>query len=131
MIRTAGALSAAFALLATACAPAAPPQVTAAVPRDQCFYADAVSGFAAVSDTLVHVRVGANDVYAFELLGACPQIDWANQIAIESRGSSWICSGLDAIVVAPSAIGPQRCPVRKVTKLTAAQVAALTPGQRP
>lgn len=112
------------------CAPTPPPPMAAADGR-QCFHADRINGFNAASDRIVNVSVGAKEVYQFELFGPCPDVDWATRIAVISRGSSWICSGLDATVVAPSSIGPQRCPVRTITKLTPAQVAVLPPRQRP
>ena len=59
-------------------------------------------------------------------------VDWAERIAITSRGSSTICEGYDAEVVSPSqAFGRQRCLVRNVRKLTAAEVSALPRGQKP
>lgn len=103
----------------------------AAADGRQCFYAEQVNGFRAVSDELVYVSVGANDVYAFELLGSCPQIDWAQRIGVISRGGSWVCSGLDATLVAPAPTGPLRCPVSTVRKLSPAETAALPASARP
>jgi hypothetical protein len=65
------------------------------------------------------------------MLGSCPQIDWAEKIGIRTRGSEWICSGLDADLISPTSIGPQRCAVRMMRKLTPAEVAALPPKSRP
>ena len=75
--------------------------------------------------------MGVKDVYRLDLLGPCPDIDWNWSIALESHGSSWICSPLDATIIAKSPIGPQRCPVRQVTKLTPQEVAALPKKQKP
>jgi len=97
----------------------------------QCFYANSINGFTAVDDRTVNLRVGVKDVYQLDLLGPCPDIDWSHQIGIESRGSSWICSGLDAMVITKSSIGPQRCAVRNIRKLTPQEVAALKPKQKP
>ena len=130
-IRTAATAAAiGLAGLATACAPNPAPETAMAEGR-QCFHADRITGFRAVSDRIVNVSAGANEVYQFELFGTCPEVDWANQIAVVSRGSSWICSGLDATIIAPSSTGPQRCAVRSVTRLTPAQLAVLPADQRP
>lgn len=125
-----GAAALAAVLVLGGCA-AQPSRELAAQDNRKCFYADNVNGFTAVDDDTVNLRVGANDVYQLELLGPCPDVDWSLKIGIQSRGSSWICSGLDATLITPSAIGPQRCPVRTITALTPAQIAALPAGQRP
>jgi len=97
----------------------------------QCFWARSVNGFNAVDEHTVNIRVGVRDVYQMELMGSCPEIRWTERIALVSRGSSWICTGLDAEVIAPSSIGPQRCPVTTLRKLTPAEVAALPAKQKP
>lgn len=100
-------------------------------PRRQCFWTNQVNNFAAESDRVVNVRVGVKDIYRLEIFGTCPEIDWTQKIAIVSRGGSTICSGLDADLVVPSSIGPQRCTVRNVRKLTPEEVAALPPKAKP
>jgi hypothetical protein len=80
----------------------------------------------------VQVRVGVRDVYQFEMFGHCTDVDWAQRIAIVARGgSSRICEGFDADLVTPSPIGPQRCLVKNIHKLTPEQVAALPRRARP
>lgn len=100
-------------------------------PRRQCFWAHQVNNFAAEGDRVVNVRVGVKEIYRLEIFGTCPEIDWTQKIAIVSRGGSTICSGLDADLVVPSSIGPQRCTVRNVRKLTPEEVAALPPKAKP
>jgi hypothetical protein len=99
--------------------------------KRQCFWTHQINGFAASDDRFVNVRVGVKDVYQFEMLGRCPDVDWSTRIAVVSRGSSRICDGLDAEVIAPSPIGPMRCPVRTVRKLSPTEVAALKGRGRP
>ena len=96
-----------------------------------CFWTRNADGFAAQGDRVVNVRVGVRDVYRFELMGSCPDIDWSNRIALVSRSGSTICTGMDAEIVTRTAIGPQRCPVRSTRRLTAQEVAALPRGARP
>ena len=64
--------------------------------KRQCFWTRSVTNFAAQGDRLVNVRVGVRDVYQFEMFGPCMDIDWSHQIALVSRASSSICTGLDA-----------------------------------
>jgi len=109
--------------------PAAAP--AAAKPKRQCFLASNVSNFNAVDDRTVNLRVGVKDVYQLDLMGPCHNIDWEHQIGIQSRGSSWICSGLDATIITKSPIGPQRCAVRTVRKLSLEETAALPSKQKP
>lgn len=96
-----------------------------------CFHASNVSGFRAPDERTVYVRVGVRDIYQLQMMGSCPQIDWAEKIGIVARASEWICSGLDADLVSPSSIGPHRCPVRTLRKLTPAEVAALPAKAKP
>lgn len=103
----------------------------AAKPKRQCFWTSQVNNFAAQGDEVVNVRVGVKDVYRLEIFGTCPEIDWSQKIAVVSRGGSTICTGLDAELVVPSTIGPQRCAVRNVRKLTPAEIAALPPKAKP
>ena len=102
-----------------------------AKPARQCFWARQANGFAAPDDRTLNVRVGVRDVYQFEMFGPCQEIDWANRIALRSRTGSTICSGFDAEVISPSVLGPQRCFIRKMRKLTPAEVAALPKGAKP
>jgi hypothetical protein len=102
-----------------------------AKPARQCFWTRNANGFAAQDERTLNVRVGVRDVYQFEMFGPCHDIDWAQRIALRSRGGSTICTGMDAEVIAPSVLGPQKCFVRSVRKLTSAEVAALPKGAKP
>lgn len=104
----------------------------AAKPADhKCFWARNVNNFEAVDDTHVNIRVGVKDVYAMTLFGPCPEIDWAQRIALRSRGGSYICSALDAEVISPSSLGRQTCMIRDIRYLSPAEVAALPKHARP
>lgn len=125
-------LSLAAVALAACALPAAaksPPEA-AKTPR-ACFWTNQVTNFASDDDRVVHLRVGVKEVWRLEMLGRCTDIDWSDRIAIRSRGSSHICSGLDAEIIAPSSIGPQRCAVKTVRKLTPDEVKALPKRARP
>jgi len=110
-------------LVAGGAAQAAPDK--AAAPKRQCFYARDVNGFRAPNDKVVYLRVGVRDVYQADLFAPCPDVQWHEGIALVSRGTRWICSGLDVDIISPSVIGPQRCPLRNLHKLSPAEIAAL------
>jgi hypothetical protein len=95
-----------------------------------CFRPDEVTNFTAPNDRVVNVRAGAR-VYQMTLMGTCPDVDWSMRLGIQATGSSWICSGLDATIIAPSPIGAQRCPVTNIRQLSPQEVAALAPRDRP
>ncbi|KQW70974.1 hypothetical protein ASE17_15310 [Phenylobacterium sp. Root77] len=115
-----------------ACTTSTPSAETAAAsPTRNCFWANSANSFNAVDDQTVYVRVGVRDVYRLDLFTRCPDVDWNTAIALQSRGGSSICSGLDATVLTKGPFGPQRCQVRTVTKLTPEEVAAMNPRAKP
>jgi len=128
---TAAAMSLLTLGAATAGSPEAPKTAKAAKARGQCFWTDQVNNFASSDDRIVNLRVGVKDYYQLEMLGRCQDVDWTQSIAIVSRGSSSICTGLDAEIIAPTPIGPQRCAVKTVRKLTPEEVKALPRRARP
>ena len=99
--------------------------------KRQCFWTRDVNNFASRNNQVVNIRVGVNDVYQLQMMGPCQDVDWNQRIAIRSRGGDYICTGLDAEIISHSPIGPQRCPVQSIRKLTPAEVAALPKGTRP
>jgi hypothetical protein len=104
---------------------------TAAADARQCFRAGEVNGFSAGDDDTAYVTVRARDVYRLELSGICHNIDWAQRIAIRSmNGSSFVCRGHDAELIVPSPMGPDRCLVTEVTKLSEAETKAYRESQR-
>ncbi len=110
--------------------PARPP---AQARHDACFYGSQASGFAAVGDRAVNIRVGVKDVYQLTLFSPCLDIDWTQHIALRAHSGNWICegNGLDYEIITPSPIGRQRCQVTGVRKLTPAEIAALPKRERP
>jgi hypothetical protein len=124
MIRSAAIVlvSTAAAALAS-CAQQQPATPLAAGTARDCFNARNVSGFTAVDDDTVDVRVGSRRVYRLELAGVCPNVNWATGVALVSRGSSFICHGFDAELIVPNpGLGPQRCFASSVRRLTDAEV---------
>ena len=122
-----GLLSLSLATTASAKSPLEP----ASKPARQCFWTHQVDNFASSDDKIVNVRVGMKEVYQFEMFGRCLDVDWSDQIALVSRSGSTICAGLDAEIITRSTLGPQRCPVRNIRKLTPVEITALPKGARP
>lgn len=130
-VTAASLLSLSAAAQAAAKTPVEPSAKSAAKAKGQCFWTQNVNNFASDDDRIVNIRVGVRDIYQLEMLGRCPDVDWTQKIAVVSRGSSRICTGIDAEIIAPSPIGPQRCQVKTVRKLSPAEAAALPKRARP
>jgi hypothetical protein len=130
---------AALAALAAGAAAFAPPSVAKSPVQPQgkaakqCFYSRNVESFAAPDENTVNIRVSIKDYYQLQMFAPCHDVDWNQSIALISRGSSWICTGngLDAEIVSHSPIGPQKCQVKGIRKLTPAEVAALPKHGKP
>jgi len=123
------------AMTAAACAPmTGSGQLAAsesATEGRECFFTRNVNGFSAPDDETLYLRVGVNDVYQMQMFSPCPDMDWAQKLAVVSRSGSSVCRGMDATIVAPGPFGQQSCMVRSVRKLTDIETAALPPGDRP
>lgn len=114
------------AALAAGCAATADPDPASASSEGrECFNVRSVSSFTPAGRDAVAVRVGADDYYRLELIGTCPDVDWAWSIAMRTRGSNWVCRGYDAELIVPHPAGTQYCPVRAVRRLTEAEVDAM------
>ena len=127
-------LLASIGLIGALTAGASIPQTAAAAARkggEQCFFARNMTSFAPVGREKLNIRVGVNDYYQIDLLGTCQDLDWSQRIGLQSRGSDWICSGLDVTIIVPSQIGPQRCNASSIHKLTPAEVAAIPKKEKP
>lgn len=99
--------------------------------KKACFWARNVTSFASPDDHTVYVRVNVRDVYKFDLLISCPDIDWNQHLALRSTSDS-ICDGMDAEIITHSrALGRQRCQIKNMRKLTPEEVAALPKRARP
>jgi hypothetical protein len=103
-----------------------PPSATAGTARD-CFNVDSVSGFQAPDEGGIYVTVGASRTYQLDVLGHCPNIDWTQRVGLRTRGSNFVCTGMDVDLIVPQdGMGPPlRCAVKAVRRLTDAEAAAL------
>ena len=99
--------------------------------RNQCFYAANVTGFRQGPGDIIYVNANARDYYELRTLGYCAaRLDFENRIALRSRGGGFICSGTDAEIFVPDALGSTYCPVRSNRKLSTAEVATLKAQKR-
>lgn len=128
---TIATLVAGLALTAGASAMAADEPTDSAVPppaRRTCFFSSQISGWQeGPSEEVVYLDVGANDVYRLDMFGRCVGLESTITIGVETRGGGTsICDGLDVTLITGSPVGPYRCPVSKITRLTEEEVRALT-----
>jgi len=125
------ALAAAVAALLTLGAQSAS-AANPAPSRDECFWGRTVTSFAAPDNKTLYVRAGGNQVYRFDMLGPCQDMDWNQRLALVSHSGGSICSGMDAEVVnRATGLGRQRCPISHMHKLTPQEIAALPRNARP
>lgn len=122
--------STALAALVVACAP----NTTGAPgPRAerQCFLPMQITNFRADS-TRVFVRAGVSSVYELQLAGACLDVDDSMQLAVvPTRGSSSLCVGDRAEVIARSPSPAAPCSAHISRRLTNEDLAALPSRLRP
>ena len=108
-----------------------PTQSSAGYAGRQCFYAANVTGFRQGPGDIIYVNTNARDYYELRTLGYCAaRLDFENRIALRSRGGGFICSGYDAEIYVPDALGSTYCPVRSNRKLTTEEVTALRAQKR-
>ena len=90
----------------------------------ECFHASQVSGFNGATNNQIYVDTGPSEVWLFDTFGNCPNLDFTQKLALKSTPDDLICSGVDVDLIVPSPIGPQRCPVRMIRKLSKAEAKA-------
>ena len=105
-----------------------------AQPR-QCFSVRQVSNYTKGARDQVFLRVGMRDVYELTAAGGCPDMDFAQQIALVPDGGtagSRLCTDDWARVVVPGSTSRTSvCRVRISRQLPEAEVAALPARQKP
>ncbi len=119
------------ASLAMSCAPASPaPQgagraeTSKAETGKDCFFLSEVSGFSSASrfreprKDRILVSTGPSETFLFESFGSCPDLETSETLAFDQRGPGRICRGMDVDLIVPGPIGPQRCAVGMIRKLT-------------
>jgi hypothetical protein len=101
----------------------------------QCFSVNQVRNYEQGRFDQVFLRVGRDDVYELNAAGGCPDMDFAQRMALIPDGgsiSSRLCTYDWARVVVPGSTTQNTvCRVRISRKLTAAEIAALPERHRP
>lgn len=98
----------------------------------QCVFVRNINSFRAVDRSTVLFRAGVNDIWRAELFAPCNDIQFTQVLGLRSRGGgSSICGPLDAELLVRGPTGQQRCPLNSLRRLTAEEVAALAPRDRP
>lgn len=126
-----GAMVAGLALTAGASAMASD-EATApgdAPTKRACFYSEQINGWRqnrSTPDDVVYLDVGARDTYRLDMIGPCIGVKDALSIGVETRNGSNICDGFDVTLITHGPLGPDRCHVRKITKLTPEERKALS-----
>jgi hypothetical protein len=120
----------AAALLAACNAYGAPPAdgtyAAAAGGGRQCFYTGNITGYRKGEGDTVIINTNPRDYYQFRTQPYCAdRINWENRIALRSRSGNFICSGFDAEIYVPEALGAAYCPLFDMRKLSPAEVATL------
>lgn len=102
--------------------------------KKACFFSHQINGWRedrSSRDNVVYLDVNARDVYRLDMFGPCNGISEAFSIGVETRGGGTaICDGLDVTLITNSPIGPFRCPVSKITRLTPEEAKALAASKR-
>lgn len=125
-----------FALLAS-CAPVADSGMAGDAPprARQCFSVSQVNNYEQGRPDQVFLRVGRSDVYELNAAGGCPDMDFAQRMALIPDGGTVgtrLCTDDWARVVVPGSTSQTSvCRVRISRKLTAEEIAALPASHRP
>jgi hypothetical protein len=119
---------AAASLLASCNAYGEPAAGTAASASEgrQCIYTPNISGFRQGPGDTIVINTNSRDYYEFKTQRYCAdRLDWQHAIALRSHTGSFVCSGYDAEIYVPDAVGATYCPVYDMRKLSPDEVTAL------
>ena len=126
-----------LAAFLASCAPVADGDMAGDAPprARQCFSVSQVDNFEQGRSDQVFLRVGRNDVYELNAAGGCPDMDFANRMALmpdNGAVGTRLCTDDWARIVVPgSTAETSLCRVRVSRRLTAEEVAALPSRHRP
>lgn len=113
------------ALTAAAPVPSRPPQEQAEAPRT-CFWPSEVTSFSSGGADLARVHISRRETWELTLARGCPNVDWAQEIAIRPRGGDRVCTGRPAELIVPDASGrsARNCLVTGIRLLSSEEAAA-------
>jgi hypothetical protein len=120
------AATAAMLAACNAYGPPPPGAATAASGERDCIYTPNITGFRRGPGDTIIINTNPRDYYEFRTQPYCAgRLDWEQAIALRSRSGHFVCSGYDAEIYVPDAVGAAYCPVYDMRKLTPAEVTAL------
>lgn len=122
------------AIFALAISPLAAVAQPAAAPAKQCFFTNQLEHWRAADARTINIRVRGNQYYRLGLGSECHALlDPGAFLVTTFRGTSTVCSPLDWDLKVSSGIGSPATPclVRTMTRLSPAEIAALTSKDRP
>jgi hypothetical protein len=92
----------------------------------ECFWGSQVTGFSDVGPDRAILNIGQRESWELTLAPGCPDVNWALNIGVRSRGGERICPGRPADLFVPNASGSgfRRCLVQNVRKLSPEEAAA-------
>lgn len=84
-----------------------------------CFFTREINGFSNAPESpagrdRIWVSTGVRERWLLETFGACPELDFSQQIALDVRGAGSVCTGQTQTLLVPSMIrgDVDRCQVR-------------------
>lgn len=84
-----------------------------------CFFTREVNGYsnapeASPGSERIYIDTGVNERWLLETMGTCPELDFSQRIALDTRSSTSVCTGnLENLLVPSVTPGDfDRCPVR-------------------
>lgn len=126
-IRISALAATGVALLAAGCTSGAPSEPEAQIAFDtsrQCFFTSSINGYGDAPDgpdgaERLVVSTGPRDDWLFEAIGPCHELDFAEQIALDTGPSTSVCTGHIETLLVPSTIpgNVDRCQVRLLGKV--------------
>lgn len=127
MPRATPILAASIAALLAGCA--ATVDETAELPANisterQCFMTRLINGYSEAPEgpggqERLYIKTGVNERWLLEPVGFCPDLDWAQRIALDTRTIGSLCTGHTARLLVPSAVTGRtdNCLVRVLGKV--------------
>ena len=120
----------AFAVLGGALAVA---MAAHAQPNQNCFRMSQLQSTRADGQQRIYARVGVNDYYRIDLAFKCSSLPYAsNGLVMEpAGGKDLICTSLDLDLKVNDHGALESCPIKSITRLTPAEVAAIPKKAKP
>jgi hypothetical protein len=103
--------------------------------RQSCFFINDFRNWKAPDDKTIFIRVNLNQFYRLDLSTACPLLTMPDSHLItRTRGPDTVCSAIDwdlSVAQPPPASMSEPCIVKKMTRLTPEEAAAIPPKFKP